>query len=53
MAGKTGTLIGYRHDVFIHVPIALTMTQKKFMSLESDLWRGVLAATGQPVRIGN
>ncbi|MCP4376317.1 MAG: ATP-dependent 6-phosphofructokinase [bacterium] len=52
MAGRTEMLIGYRYDVFIHVPIDLVTSQKKTMSPESELWRSVLAATGQPVRIG-
>ena len=52
MAGRTGMLIGYWYDVFIHVPILLATSQKKQMSPESDLWRSVLATTGQPVRIG-
>jgi len=52
MAGKTAALIGYWYDVFIHVPIELAVAAKKQMSPESDLWRGVLAATGQPVKIG-
>jgi 6-phosphofructokinase 1 len=53
MAGRTGMLIGYWYDVFIHVPISLVTSRKKQMSPESDLWRSVLAATGQPVRIGS
>jgi len=52
MAGRTEMLIGYWYDVFIHVPISLVTSQKKRMSPESDLWRSVLAATGQPVHIG-
>ena len=52
MAGRTAMLIGYRYDVFIHVPIALATSQKKQMSPESELWRSVLAATGQPAHIG-
>jgi 6-phosphofructokinase 1 len=52
MAGRTEMLIGYRYDVFIHVPIDLVTTQKKTMSSESELWRSVLATTGQPVHIG-
>ena len=53
MAGKTAMMIGYRYDVFIHVPISLVTSQKKVMSTESDLWRSALAATGQPVHIGD
>jgi len=52
MAGRTRMLIGYWYDVFIHVPISLVTSRKKQMSPESDLWRSVLAATGQPVHIG-
>ena len=52
MAGRTEMLIGYRYDVFIHVPISLVTSDKKQMSPESELWRSVLASTGQPVRIG-
>jgi len=52
MAGKTAVLIGFWYDVFIHVPIPLVTSRKKQMSPESDLWRSVLAATGQPVYIG-
>jgi len=51
MSGRTEMLIGYRYDVFIHVPIGLVTSRKKRMSPESELWRSVLAATGQPVRI--
>ena len=53
MSGRTEMLIGFRYDVFIHVPIPLVTSQKKYMSIESDLWRSVLAATGQPVHIGS
>ena len=45
-------LIGYWYDVFIHVPIPIVTSRKKQMSPESDLWRSVLATTGQPVHIG-
>jgi len=53
MTGRTAMLIGYWYDVFIHVPIALATSVKKQMSPESELWRSVLAATGQPVHIGS
>lgn len=52
MAGKTDVLIGHWYDVLIHVPIMLAVSEKKRMSPESELWRAALAATGQPVRIG-
>ena len=50
MAGKTGLVIGYLHDRFIHVPIGLLTTRKKRLDPDSFAWRAVLAATGQPER---
>jgi 6-phosphofructokinase 1 len=48
MAGKTGLIIGFLHERFIHVPIALLATQKKRIEPDSLVWRAALAATGQP-----
>ncbi len=48
MAGKTDVLVGYWHNVFTHVPIPLAVEEKKRVSPKSELWRGVLACTGQP-----
>ena len=48
MAGKTDVLIGLWNDVFTHVPISVAVTGKKRVSPEGELWRSVLAATGQP-----
>lgn len=48
MAGKTGVMIGYWHDAYIHVPIPLAVAQKKRVSPESELWVAVEACTGQP-----
>lgn len=51
MAGKTGMLIGQWYDVFIHVPLPTVAGTKKRMTADGDLWRSVLAATGQPARL--
>ena len=48
MAGKTGVVIGFLHERFIHVPIELLATQTKRLDPASGWWRSVLAATGQP-----
>jgi len=48
MAGKTGLVIGYMHNVFIHVPIELLTSRKKFMEPDSLTWNAALTATGQP-----
>jgi 6-phosphofructokinase 1 len=50
MAGKTGLVIGYLHDQFIHVPIELLTSRKKSMDPNGFQWNAVLAATGQPAR---
>jgi len=47
MAGKTGLIIGYMHDRFIHVPIELLTSRKKSMDPDSFQWKAVLASTGQ------
>lgn len=49
MAGKTGMLIGHWHGVFTHVPFDAINKIKKRVSPDQQLWRGVLATTGQPV----
>jgi 6-phosphofructokinase 1 len=50
MAGKTGVVIGYLHDQFIHIPIDLLSSRKKRLDPAGFAWHAVLAATGQPAR---
>jgi len=50
MAGKTGMVIGYLHDRFIHVAIELLATQQKRLDPDSPAWSAVLSATRQPHR---
>src|SRR3954447_686578 len=50
MAGKTGVVIGFLHERFIHVPIELLATKTKRLDPASGWWRSVLAATGQAER---
>jgi hypothetical protein len=47
MAGKTGLVIGFLHERFIHLPIELLATHTKRLDPASGWWRSVLAATGQ------
>jgi 6-phosphofructokinase 1 len=47
MAGKTDVLIGLVHGEFIHVPLAVSIGQKKRLSPEDEWWTTVLAITGQ------
>jgi 6-phosphofructokinase 1 len=48
MAGKTGIAVGYWKGFFTHVPLDLVISHRNVISLESELWRNVLKATGQP-----
>lgn len=50
MAGKTGLVIGFLHERFIHVPIELLAKHVKRLDPASGWWQSVLAATGQPQR---
>jgi 6-phosphofructokinase 1 len=48
MAGKTGLVIGFLHDEFIHVPIEMLVSRRKSIDPTGPVWAAVLAATGQP-----
>jgi 6-phosphofructokinase 1 len=50
MAGKTGLIIGYLHDRFIHVPIERLAHTGRRLDPAGPWWRAALAATGQPER---
>jgi 6-phosphofructokinase 1 len=50
MAGKTGLVIGFLNEKFIHVPIDLLAQQEKRLDPDGSAWSAVLAATGQPER---
>jgi 6-phosphofructokinase 1 len=52
MAGKTGLVISYLHDQFVHVPISEIVQGSKRLDLEGELWRGVLSSTGQALVMG-
>lgn len=48
MAGKTDVLIGLWNGRFIHLPIPLATAEKQRVSPHGEVWRSVLASTGQP-----
>lgn len=50
MAGKTGLVIGFLHERFIHVPISLLNSRVKRLDPTTGWWHSVLATTGQPER---
>lgn len=49
MAGKTDCLIGYWHGYYTHVPLPLAVSKRKQINPEEELWREVIASTGQPL----
>lgn len=50
MASKTGLVIGFLHERFVHMPIELLAGHNKRLDPASGWWRSVLPATGQPER---
>ncbi len=48
MAGKTDMLVGYWNNELVHVPLPTVNSRTRRLELTSDLWVGVLSATGQP-----
>lgn len=48
MSGKTGTMIGFLNESYVHVPLGAVVSRTKSMEVTGDLWRAVLEATGQP-----
>ena len=53
MAGKTGMLIGWWHNVMTHVPLAALIGRKRNINPHGTLWFSVLEMTGQPQTMGD
>lgn len=53
MAGKSGLVIGYVHERFVHVPATLATESRKRVQQNGALWSAVLASTGQPLSFRN
>ena len=47
MSGRTNMVIGYWNQYFVHVPIALTVSERKKTDPQGHLWQTVLETTGQ------
>jgi 6-phosphofructokinase 1 len=47
MAGRTNTLICYRNQQFMHVPISLAVATRQSVDTGGEIWSAVLATTGQ------
>ncbi len=53
MTGRTAMLVSLVNDVFVHIPMALSVAQRNRIDPESSLWRDVVIATGQPALMVN
>lgn len=51
MAGKTELIVGLINDRFVHIPMADAVSKRKTVQPEGALWRDVLEATHQPIRM--
>lgn len=47
MAGKTGMMVSYLNDQFVHVPLKEAIKRRKQINLNSRFWLSVLESTGQ------
>ena len=48
MTGRTDMLVGFWNHQFTHVPLAVTISERKRIDPAGALWSSVLASTGQP-----
>ncbi len=48
MCGKTEMVIGLYHGRIVHVPMHQTISDRKCVNPEGELWLSVLESTGQP-----
>jgi 6-phosphofructokinase 1 len=53
MAGKTDFVIGNWNGQFTLLPIPITVSERKKIDVEGELWWNVLEATGQPIQMKN
>jgi 6-phosphofructokinase 1 len=51
MAGKTNMLVGRWHHTFVHIPFSVVIEGRRKIDPEGDIWRSVIATTGQPARM--
>lgn len=49
MSGKTDMLIGVWDNRYVHIPIVLSVGERKKIDTHGPLWKSVMESTGQPV----
>jgi 6-phosphofructokinase 1 len=53
MAGKTKVLISLVNNHFVHLPTEIAVKERNRVNPESSLWRDLIEATHQPVKMTN
>ena len=53
MAGKTAMIVSLFNNRFVHVPIEMAVSEKKYINPDKALWRNVIESTGQPALMQN
>lgn len=53
MAGMTSVLVSLVNDHYIYIPIDTAVSKRNYVDPEGSLWRDVLEATQQPVKLTN
>ncbi len=48
MAGKTGLVIGSRHNRFVHIPLREVIKRRRQLEQTDPIWLSVMESTGQP-----
>jgi 6-phosphofructokinase 1 len=51
MSGKTDMMVGLWNNMYVHIPIELSVEKRKTIDIEGSLWMSVKESTGQPVMI--
>ncbi len=53
MTGRTGMVVGTRHNRYVHLPMHLVTRGRRKVDPRGPLWRSVLETTGQPAIFGD
>jgi len=53
MAGKTDFVIGHWNNLFTILPIPISVSKRKIIDIDGELWWNVLETTGQPISMMN
>jgi 6-phosphofructokinase 1 len=51
LAGRTDMVVGFWHNHFTHLPIAMATERRLRLDPDRDIWQRVLQATGQPASL--